>query len=189
MIFTTLALIAIFVCLICDLAITGHFTWSLIATSSIIFAWFVIIPVILLGKKGIIIALALLTVLIIPYLYILSRIIKEPMIFTIGLPMSIIGVIYAWCVFGIFILLPNRKTKALSFTLFLAVPLNFIVNLTLSNILFEEPLIDAWDLLSALLLIILASSLLIYDYIRYNIKKHPTHRLKPFANHKPKLSP
>ena len=50
---TALSLIAILVCIICDLAIFGKFTWSIITTSSIIFFWLVLIPMIKLGKRGI----------------------------------------------------------------------------------------------------------------------------------------
>lgn len=46
---TTLSFIAILVCSICDLAILGKFTWSIITTSSILFAWLVLIPTIKLG--------------------------------------------------------------------------------------------------------------------------------------------
>ena len=40
------------VCCICDIVITGAFTWSLIAWSAVIFAWIISFPVVLLGKRG-----------------------------------------------------------------------------------------------------------------------------------------
>ncbi|MCI8587315.1 MAG: hypothetical protein HFJ49_01725 [Clostridia bacterium] len=46
-----LVFIAILVCIICDLAVLGKFTWLIITTSSIMFAWLVLIPTIKLGKK------------------------------------------------------------------------------------------------------------------------------------------
>ena len=51
---TLLSFIAILVCIICNLAILGKFTWSIITTISITFAWLVFIPIIKSGKKGII---------------------------------------------------------------------------------------------------------------------------------------
>lgn len=50
-VFSFSLLIGLVVCLICDLAITGGLTWSLIPASSIIFAWAVSIPGII-GEKG-----------------------------------------------------------------------------------------------------------------------------------------
>ena len=71
---TSLSFIAILVCIICDLVILGKLTWSIITTSSIMFAWLVLIPMIKLGKKGISRSIATLSVFIIPYIYIFQNI-------------------------------------------------------------------------------------------------------------------
>lgn len=44
-IFSTTLLIGLIVCAICDIAISGNLTWSLIPISSIIFAWVVSFPI------------------------------------------------------------------------------------------------------------------------------------------------
>lgn len=160
----SLSFIAILVCIICDLAISSKFTWSIITTSSIMFAWLFLIPIIKLGKKGISISLITLSIFIIPYLYILSIAIKENAIFTIGITMSIISIIYVWCVFWIFKLLQRRTIKAIGFSLLLSIPFYLIVNIILSKIILE-PIIDIWDILSMLIIIIFISILFIYDYI------------------------
>ena len=167
---TALSLIAILVCIICDLAIFGKFTWSIITTSSIIFFWLVLIPMIKLGKKGINRSLAILSILIIPYLYVLSISIKENTIFTIGVAMSIIAIIYVWCIFWIFKLLQKRKIKAIGITLLLSIPFYLIVNIILSKKTLE-PIIDIWDILSMFIIVIFASILFIYDYINNKEKK------------------
>ncbi|MDE7275858.1 MAG: helix-turn-helix domain-containing protein, partial [Lachnospiraceae bacterium] len=51
--FSVTLLTGIMVCIICNLAISGNLTWSLIPVSSIVFAWVISFPGILLGKKGI----------------------------------------------------------------------------------------------------------------------------------------
>ena len=43
--------IGILVCCICDVAISGTLTWSLITLSSILITWIASFPVVLLGKK------------------------------------------------------------------------------------------------------------------------------------------
>lgn len=53
-IFSATLLIGILVCAICDIAISGTFTWSLIPISSIIFAWVISFHITILGKRGII---------------------------------------------------------------------------------------------------------------------------------------
>lgn len=70
--FSAALLIGIMVCLICNIAISGNLTWSLIPAGSIVFAWAICFPSMILGKKGIIVSLISLSVLIIPYLFLLS---------------------------------------------------------------------------------------------------------------------
>lgn len=162
---TLISFIAILICIICDLAILGKFTWSIITTSSIMFAWLVLIPMIKIGEKGISISLVALSIFIIPYLYILSITIKENAIFKIGSSMSIIAIVYVWCIFWIFKLLKRRKIRAIGITLLLSIPFYLIINIILSKMILE-PIIDMWDILSMLIIIAFASIFFIYDYIK-----------------------
>ena len=52
-IYSLTLMVGIVVCVICDIALSGGLTWSLIPLSSIIFAWVISFPVIILGKRGI----------------------------------------------------------------------------------------------------------------------------------------
>ncbi len=70
--FSVTLLIGIMVCLICNIAISGNLTWSLIPVSSIVFAWVITFPSIILGKRGIMVSLISFSVFIIPYLFLLS---------------------------------------------------------------------------------------------------------------------
>lgn len=168
---TLISFIAILVCIICDLAILGRFTWSIITTSSTMFAWLVLIPMIKKGKKGISISLMALSIFIIPYLYILSITIKENAIFKIGTSMSIITIVYVWCIFWIFKLLKRRKIKAIGITLLLSMPFYLIINIILSKMILE-PIIDMWDILSMFIIIAFASIFFIYDYIKNKDQKN-----------------
>lgn len=51
LLYSVILLTGIMVCLICNLAISGKLTWALIPISSIIFAWIISFPGIILGKK------------------------------------------------------------------------------------------------------------------------------------------
>jgi transcriptional regulator with XRE-family HTH domain len=63
-IYTITMVIGILVCCICDVTISGTLTWSLITLSSILITWIASFPVILLGKKGVLVAMVAMTPLI-----------------------------------------------------------------------------------------------------------------------------
>lgn len=77
------ALVGIMVCLICDGATAGSFTWSLIPLASIVFAWAVTIPLVALGRKGGAVSLAILSIVIAPFLYALSMLTHTGEVFDI----------------------------------------------------------------------------------------------------------
>ena len=74
--FSATLLTGIMVCIICNIAISGNLTWSLIPVSSIIFAWLIFFPGIVLRKNKIIASLISLSIFIIPYLFLLGNLIK-----------------------------------------------------------------------------------------------------------------
>lgn len=164
-IFSAILFIGISVCIICDIAISGTFTWSLLPVSSIIFTWVVAFPIIILGKKGIAWSLLSLSLFITPYLYLLSALIRIRAVFTIGTVMSVISIVYLWLIFVIFKQLQTRKLAAAGITCLLSVPFMLIVNSTLSRFI-SEPVIDVWDILSAFLLFIVAFTFFVCDYAR-----------------------
>ena len=88
-----------------------------------------------------------------------------------GTIMSVIAIIYLWCIFGIFKFLQTRKIKAVGITLLLSIPFYLIINIVLSRMI-SEPIIDIWDILSALILLVLASILFLYDYTKNKKQKH-----------------
>lgn len=163
--FSAILVIGIAVCGICDMAISGAFTWSLFPVSAIIFTWLVFFPVVLWGKKGIPGTLAALSLLIIPFLYVLSILVKgDNLIFPIGVRMSVIAIVYLWCVFVLFQILKNRKRLAVAVSLLLAVPVYFLIQITLSKIISQPP-INVWDALSLLIIIIAAAVLFTVDLV------------------------
>lgn len=56
-VFSGALLVGIIVCVICDLAVSGGFTWSLFPVSSAVFAWAVFFPVIKAGFKRVVVSL------------------------------------------------------------------------------------------------------------------------------------
>lgn len=161
--FSATLLIGIMVCLICNIAISGNLTWSLIPVSSIIFAWVISFPSIILGKRGIIVSLISLSVFIIPYLFLLGSLLKAKEVFSVGTAMAVVSIVFLWIIVAVFKC--TRKLVALGTTFLLAIPFMIIVNVILSKMI-EEPVLDVWDMLSIFMLLILAFASFICDYAK-----------------------
>lgn len=146
--FSLLLFLGIVVCIICDMALTGALTWSLFPISSIIFAWFVLFPVVRRGADGVTAALIWLSALILPFLYILARLIpSQPLVFPIGARMALISLPFLWAVFALFKRLRGRRHLAAALSLLLSIPLSLLVNACLFYMI-DEPFFDGWDLLT-----------------------------------------
>ena len=161
--FSATLLIGIMVCLICNIAISGNLTWSLIPVSSIIFAWVISFPSIILGKRGIIVSLISLSVFIIPYLFLLGSLLKAKEVFSVGAMIAVASIVFLWLIVAVFKC--TRKLVALGTTFLLAIPFMIIVNVILSKMI-EEPVFDVWDMLSIFMLLILAFASFICDYAK-----------------------
>ena len=164
--FSVTLLIGIMVCLICNIAISGNLTWSLIPVSSIVFAWVISFPSIILGKKGIVVSLISLSVFIIPYLFLLGNLIKVKEVFSVGAVVAATSIVFLWMIAAIFNHIgKTRKLIALGITFLLAIPFVIIVNVILSKMI-EEPIFDIWDMLSVFILFIFAFVSFICDYAK-----------------------
>lgn len=145
--FSAVCLVGIITCAICDLAISGKFTWSLFPISSAVFAWLVFFPMIKMQKNGILCGLISLSVLVVPYLYVLDVLVGSGSFMPIGVRMSVIGLVFLWALFFLF---GKMKSKLLAggISLLLAIPVMFIINLSLAKLL-HTPQVDIWDIMAA----------------------------------------
>lgn len=169
--FSVMLLIGIMVCLICNIAISGNLTWSLIPVISIAFTWVISFPGIILGKRGIIVSLISLSVFIIPYLFLLSSLLKAKELFSIGAVMAIVSIVFLWIIAAVFNRVgKTRKMIALGIIFLSAIPFMFIINVILSKMI-AEPVLDIWDILSGFILLILAFVSFTCDYAKKNLMK------------------
>ena len=164
-IYTIAMTIGIMVCCICDIAISGTLTWSLIVLSSILVTWIASFPVILLGKRGVLVAMIAISIIIVPFMYILSILIKVNEVFSIGAIMSIISLAFLWIIYVLYYRLKERKFLATGITFLFAIPFTLLINSILSKMI-GEPVIDIWDTLSIFILLIIAVAFIIGDYAR-----------------------
>lgn len=154
--FSAVLLLGILVCLICDIATSGGFTWSRISISSIIFAWVIFFPSIQWGKRGILASLLSFSLFVIPYLFLLSRFLKTAEVFSIGSAVAAASIVFLWMIAALFKRIwTARKLAALGTVFLLAIPFRFVIDLILSKMI-SQPIFDVWDMLSAFILLILA---------------------------------
>ena len=154
-IFAILLFIGIMVCTISDIVISNVYTWSLIPTSSVVFAWVALLPIRRFGHKRIWASLIILNICIISYLYALNNVVKDTM--------ATISIIYLIAILGIFKIMKKKKFAAIGFSLFLGIPICVIINVYLSK-KFKQEVIDLWDLLAIFVLLVLAILFLVHEF-------------------------
>lgn len=163
--YTIVMLVGIMVCFICEIAISRTLAWSLIVLSSTMLVWASSFPIILLGKKGVLVAMVSISIITIPYIYLLSVLIKANQVFHIGAILSVFSLVFVWVIYALYIKLKGRKLLATGLTFLLAIPFTLLINGTLS-IMIGEPLIEVSDVLSIFTLLIAAFAFIIADYAR-----------------------
>lgn len=163
-VFTAGLLIGIIVCGICDLAVSGGFTWSWFPVSACVFAWTVFFSVIKLGGKGVVVSLGAVTVFIVPFLAVLDMLTGGG-VMAVGVPMAVIGIVYMWCVFAVFKIMRGRKLLAAAVSLLLVIPVCLVINLIVAR-MFAQPFIDMWDWLAFGVIAIGAGALFAVDLKR-----------------------
>jgi hypothetical protein len=91
-------------------------------------------------------------------------------ILSIGIRVSIISIIYLWIIFGIINVLKNRKLIAYAISIFLALPVYYLIDVILLKIL-NEPLFDIWDIFSLIIIGIISIIFFILDFYQQKRKR------------------
>lgn len=135
-VFSFFLLLAIIVVSLINLMVSNTFTWSLIPISVSIFAWLVFFPAIKFGMKGIIGSLINISIFLVPFLYVLDYAINSLTeyhvpIFSMGISIVPILILFFWVAFFLFKKLRARKLLYSAVLLLLLSPVTFLVNLFL----------------------------------------------------------
>lgn len=134
--FSVLLLIGIFVVFIVDFATSGTLSWSLIPISASVLAWFVFFPVLKFGAKGIVGSLIAVSVFIVPFLYVIDRLIKtNVMIFPMGIRIAPLAIAFFWIAYLLFKKLRTRILLAIAILMLLLSPLNYFTNSMIASML------------------------------------------------------
>lgn len=116
------ALIAGCVCLICDYFTSDRLSWSLIAAVSIIAAWLMLLPCLISRTKIVLKTLVVVSAIPIPLLAILSLLSNKPVIFTLGICVTLIAIAAIWIIYGIFRKCRKNLWRAFGFALLVLIP-------------------------------------------------------------------
>lgn len=144
------------ICAVCDLAISGAFTWSLYPIASLIFAWTVLSPLLRRCRKGLRDSLVSLSLAIFPFLFALAWLLHMPSLFLpVSFSMAAIGLAFLWGIYLIFHQFTQRKMFSLALCSLLAVFVFLSVNLTLSRLI-QTPFLDGWDALTIAIFLCMA---------------------------------
>ena len=160
--FSFLMITAAVVCVICDLAISGAFTWSPIPVIGIGLAWLSSLPVIRWGKRGILWSLTIFTALLLPFLYGLHLLLPDSgLLLTIGIPSAVVSLVFLWLVLALFSRWKSRNYLASALSMLLAIPLCLLINLFVGAP--SHVFLDRWDYLSFAILALLAAVFYLCD--------------------------
>lgn len=164
--FSAALLTGIMVCLICNIAISGKLTWSPVPVVSIIFAWVIFFPGMILGKRRIMASLLSLSIFVVPYLFLLSSFLKVKAVFSIGAVMAAVSIVFMWIIAVVFSRMgKTRRLAALGIAFLSAIPFMIIIESILSKMI-VEPVLDVWDIMSVFILLIAAFVFFACDYVR-----------------------
>lgn len=124
-------LIAIFVCVLCNVIISGKLDWSLYVVGSEVVTWIFIAPLLLKKKHGLILSLILFTILILPFLQLIDYLVpKHNLVFPFAFPIVAISIVSIWlCV----LLFTYTRIKRLYLISLSFIVIGVIDNLLLNN--------------------------------------------------------
>jgi len=159
-------LLATFICCLCDYIINKNMSWSIIVLGSLFFSWCVIISFIYSEKNKFIRSLTCLSILLLPLLFLIEGFTTQKhWFFPIGMPVSIISLIYIWGFSCLFYLTKINRWYISSMVIGLApiltIAINYIVNSALRN-----PGGDNGEALSSICSIIVAIIIFIIGFVR-----------------------
>ena len=116
------------VCWACDTALNGTLSWSLIVDLSLLLAWVVLLPLLTARRHALPLALGALSAAILPYLYLLGRLLGDSRVFRFGLPIAPAAVLYLWAGRAVWRKLRCSRLSAAGIILLLTAGLNLFVN-------------------------------------------------------------
>lgn len=121
-------IISMIICLICDYVLYDSFSWSLVVSASCILSWFIILPFFKSKRDKVKSVTISITLSIIPYLFVLSILLKNNLIFSLGSIIAVLSIIYIWILYYLYTKMKHKKFKATGMAFLLLIPLSLSIN-------------------------------------------------------------
>lgn len=172
-VFSFFLVLGIIVVSLTNLMVSNTFTWSLIPISVCIFVWLIFFPSITFGFKGIIGSLINLSIFLMPFLYVLDYTINRLVdyrvpIFSMGISIAPILIVFFWIAFFLFKKLRERKLLYSAILMLLLSPVTFLVNFFLDM---TQGRGQIWSstlsIINAIIPLVVAIILFILSYVFY----------------------
>ena len=179
-IITAAMLLGNVVCVICNFTINGTLTWALFPISASLFLWPVIIPTLLWRKKGMFLSLILFSLLLIPFLFALEKIIGIPgLIMPMGTRITFISLCYLWIIAVLYAKTRLNPFMTTALVLLIGIPVSVWINRVVADYTGQVGT-DVWDILAYSIMLILSLSL----FVRCYLKKEPERTLLRNKKHR-----
>lgn len=163
---STVALIAICVCLICDYFTSEYLSWSLVVAVSIVAAWGLCIPVLIAKKKIIWKTLFTASVIPIPLLVLLGLLLKRPIVFTLGTCISLVALAAIWIMYGIFSKCQKHLWRGFGFSMLVVIPTASSINHIVACFVPRDDYTFTSDVFNSTITLILAVVCFGIDYLQ-----------------------
>ncbi len=155
------------VCLICNYAVSRELSWSLLVLVSLGAAWGILAPLFKAGQKRIFKGLLALSLLLFPYLAVLSFLLKVPLLRTMGMWIGAAALLGLWGVYSILIRVGGgKKYFALSMICFLLIAEEYGINRIIDAFLVRTAEEQSFNYLKDIIILILAAACLGMSYFR-----------------------
>ena len=162
--FSVACIIAIITCVIVNIAIDKKVTWATYPILSVPFGWLLFTPL-LIKKHGITLSLCSLTIISIPFLFLLEKITPvHGWFIPLGIPSAIVGVPVIWVIYILFRFLKISAWYKTSLTVFLGgVLANVVIGYFIDMHLSAKP-ISLDTILSAAACLVASVAIFIIGY-------------------------
>jgi len=157
--------LAALVSLICDYLVSGRLSWSLIVLLSVSFLFIIIFILVKANQNIVFNLLFAVSGMIFPFLWLLSKILKNNQVFSLGSIISILSITAIWCIY----LIAKRHRGRLFYNISVAFLISIPLSLGITHIvaLFNEAMYTDFfsDLFHACLSLLIAAIGFIIDHI------------------------
>ena len=169
--FWAISSVAAMVCILCDFVISKGLDWSLIVLLSLGVCG-VLLTVVINAKQPFRSGLLYGTVIILPFLYMLSMILQEELIFSLGGSNAVWSFLFLWGAYAAYVKFQMQIYRMLSITILLTVPLVFGI-LYCCKYFLSDFTIDFYSNISFLFVTVsLSIAFLIIDFTKSNKVKN-----------------